>query len=197
VTLIHPKAFFDTVRPELFHGFTSQSQIDGLNTLLDVWSGVDIRIVAYGLATAWWETDFTMQPVRECGRGYGHPYGRPTGPYKQVYYGRGYVQMTWLNPNYQRADNALRADGTLKPGESLVKDPDLALRPDLAARIMRRGMLEGWFGPPIGDFFTATKTDFFNARRNINVLDHAADLAHAAVVFRDALMAGGYDALGV
>lgn len=171
----------------LFHGFLTTHQVEGINAVLDAWpDGVDPRIGAYGLATAWWETDFTFQPVDEIGHGKGRFYGKPTGPFGQIYYGRGYVQLTLIT-NYIRADNELRAAGLLKPGESLIKTPDLAMRPDLAAFIMVRGMTEGWFGPPIGQFFTPTRTDFVQARRNINVMDHAYDIAHAAHHFYTAL----------
>lgn len=186
-----PEAFFEKVRDRLFHGYMSQSQVDGANAILAAWpDDIDPRIGAYGLATPFWETDFTMQPVAEIGRGRRYAYGRPAGPYNQVYYGRGYVQVTWLH-NYQRADTELHGAGTLAAGQSLVRTPDLALVPTIAAPIMVRGMLEGWFGPKIELFFTSNSTDFYQARRNINGLDHADEIAQIAEEFLSALTAVG------
>lgn len=190
----NPSAFFTHIRTHLFRdergrlGFMTQSQVNGVNDILNTWSpDTDPRIVAYALATAYWETDFTMQPVAEIGEGRGYRYGAVTGLKGQVYYGRGYVQMTWLE-NYKRADKELHADGTLPPAESLVDTPELALRPDIAAHVMVRGMLEGWFGPPIGQYFTAKLTAWDAARHNINGTDNAARIGTIAREFYSALI---------
>ncbi len=47
-----------------------------------------------------------MQPIEEYGRGKGRKYGAPAGPYGKIYFGRGYVQLTWLEPGYQERDKA-------------------------------------------------------------------------------------------
>ncbi len=190
--LANPKAFFDIVRTRLFHGYFSSSQVQGTNALLAAWDGEDARWVAYGLATPWWETDMTMQPVKENG---GHPYGSPPARYwrvdpetGQIYYGRGYVQLTWRF-NYENADRLI-------PGHDLVRHPDAALDPSTAAQIMVRGMKEGWFCRySLDDFFPLAKpawADWEGARQIINGHDVAARIASAALVFRDALNAGGY-----
>lgn len=186
------KAFFDSVRGHILHTPT-QSQVDGLNTILDAWAraapGADPRFVAYALATAYWETDRTLQPIAEYGHGHGHSYGVPTGPWHQAYYGRGYVQLTWI-ANYKRAEAELIKRGLLSADDSLVKTPDLALRPDVAAEIMISGMLEGWFtGRKLGDFFHGRVADWVNARTIINGHDHAAEIAHYAQLFNEALEA--------
>lgn len=100
--------------------------------------------------------------------------------------GRGYVQLTG-RANYRRAEAEL--------GLPLLLDPDLALQPDVAAKIMRRGMTEGWFTgrtlgslPPI-----ATFEQFKRARRIINGMDRAAEIAAYAMEFQDALVAGGWN----
>lgn len=71
------------------------------------------KTLAYGLATARREVGAGMVPVREgfkktdaeaCAyvlRHYPTKYGRPAGRWGHVYYGRGYVQLTWLK-NYER-----------------------------------------------------------------------------------------------
>ena len=38
--------------------------------------------------------------TREIGRGTGRSYGKPAGPYRQIYYGRGPIQITW-EQNYK------------------------------------------------------------------------------------------------
>ena len=48
---------------------------------------------AYGLATAWWETNKTMQPVREA-YWLSEAWRKPNLRY-YPHYGRGYVQLTW------------------------------------------------------------------------------------------------------
>lgn len=192
MTPINPQAFFEHVRNEIFNGSMSQSQVDGMNSLLEVWPDeTDLRFVAYALATAFWETAQTMQPIEEYGKGRGRGYGAPAGPWHQVYDGRGDVQLTWLD-NYQHANELLHADGTLKPNESLVENPALALRPDIAAAIMVRGMSGGWFTKyRLTDFFTPTRTDWVGARRIINGQDHASQIASFAVKFWHALTAEG------
>ena len=180
--------FFAHVRTELFGGHMTESQVAGINTIIAAWpDGTDYRWLAYALATALHETGRTMQPIEEWGKGKGRPYGVPAGPWHKVYDGRGLMQETWYS-NYLHADNCLHADGTLKENESLVENPDLALRPDIAARIMVRGMSEAWFtGKKLSDYFNANQTDWVNARRIINGLDKAAQIASYAVHFRRAL----------
>lgn len=187
MTPVNPAAFFAHVRTELFAGLMSQTQVDGINAILAAWpEGSDPRFVAYALVTAHWETDRTMQPIAEYGRGRGRPYGVPTGPYDQVYYGRGLVQLTWF-ANYRRAEAEI-------PGSDLVRTPDNALRPDIAGQVMVRGMTEGWFtGRKLADFFTDTRADWVHAREIINGLDHATQIGANAVKFWSAIISPGDD----
>ena len=61
--------FFDAVREELFKGELTQPQVEGITAILDAWkrrfAPADRRWLAYILATAYHETAYTMQPVRE------------------------------------------------------------------------------------------------------------------------------------
>lgn len=183
MTPINAATFFDHIRTELFAGSLTAAQVDGTNAILTAWpDGTDTRFVAYALATAFHETDSTMEPIPEWGHGRGRPYGVPCGPYGHVYYGRGYVQLTWIK-NYQRAEQEI-------PGSDLVRTPDNALKPDIAAEIMIRGMTEGWFtGKKLADYFNAASCDWVNARRIINGLDKAAQIAAYASHFWHALTA--------
>ena len=155
----------------------------------------DLRWFAYFLATCWWETAHTFLPVREGGLGAGRTYGKPrpfkdeTGrPFENVYYGRGYVQLTWYD-NYKQMDQQLAL------GELLEQSPDKAMDPPVAYRIMSIGVREGLFGshyvqvpPPgypqakktahgyripakLGDFIVAGQCDYYHARLCVNPYD--------------------------
>ena len=187
--LPNPADFFRVVRTQVFSGSISESQVAGVNALIEAWpKGADIRWLAYGLATAFHETGQAMEPIAEYGRGRCRPYGIPDPQTGQTYYGRGYVQLTWRR-NYARAAAEIG-------GCDLVSHPDNALKPAIAAEIMVRGMTEGWFtGLRLETYFPRARpktADWVNARRIINGLDCAARIAVYGQHFRDALEAGGY-----
>jgi predicted chitinase len=167
--------FFTTIRASVFNGVLSQSQVDGMNYLLDTWerhfADRDIRWLAYALATAFHETAYTMQPIEEYGRGSGHDYGQPTGPYNEAYYGRGHVQLTWL-ANYETAQKRLaQAYGVEAP---LVEYPHRMLEDEPSALVLFDGMIEGWFtGVGLPQYFDADTDDPYNARRTVNGTDKA------------------------
>jgi hypothetical protein len=188
---IHRDYFFDSIRHYLAGGSLVQGQVDGCNVLLDWFDDenppipdrhhLDDRMLAYCLATAWHETAFTMQPIEEYGKGKGKEYGTPAGPYAQVYYGRGYVQLTWYD-NYKRQDEKLGLR------HELERQPDLALDPQIATQILLLGMADGDFtGKRLGNYFTDDLTDFYNARRIVNGTDKAADIAAYAEKFHNAI----------
>jgi hypothetical protein len=176
--------FFAKARARLFGGALSQPQVEGLDALLDECAArglADARCVAYVLATACHETGHAMQPVREIGRGKGRAYGAPDARSGLVYYGRGYVQLTW-KANYERLGKRLGVD--------LLGAPDRALEPRLAAAILIAGMVEGLFsGRRLAEFFSPDKTDWIGARRIVNGLDRADIVAGYARAFHDALRA--------
>lgn len=138
----------------------------------------DLRWGAYLLATALWETGHTYFPIAEYGRGDGHPYGKPAAN-GQIYYGRGYVQLTWED-NYKLMSQLL--------GVNLLDDPDLALVPEHAYKIMSIGMRCGDFtGVNLHRFIDDDSCDYVNARRIINGRDQAERIAGYAVSIHDAL----------
>ena len=98
-----------------------------------------------------------------------------------VYFGRGYVQITW-RVNYSRLGARLGVD--------LEHTPDLALQPNIAAQIMFDGMTEGIFtGRKLADYFGPSRTpDWHNARRIINGTDRAASIAGLARTYYAALL---------
>jgi putative chitinase len=181
-------AYFDQVRQTLFGGAMTQEQVDGQGVILGLWDAEatgtpmsDPRWLAYILATTYVETDKKMWPIEEYGKGQGKDYGT-------VFYGRGYVQLTW-EENYNRASAAL----SLIDDRDLVAHPQLALDSLIAARIMFRGMAEGWFtGKKLGDYFDAETDDPIGAREIINGHDRDAEIASYHAEFLDALKAGRY-----
>lgn len=135
--------------------------------------------VAYVLATAYWETARTMQPVREYG---GEAYLKKKRYYPYV--GMGYVQLTW-EANYKRASDELGVD--------FLAEPELLLEPEHAATILVTGMVEGWFtGRKLSDYITLQRSDFVGARRIINGVDRKNEIAMIAKKYDRALKAEGY-----
>ncbi|MBY6243340.1 glycoside hydrolase family 19 protein [Methylosinus sp. Sm6] len=180
---INRKFFFDYTRKALFNGSFSQSQVDGLDTLLDVWedsyAAEDDRWLAYILGTAYHEVDRTMQPIREYGKGRGRRYGAPDPETGKVYYGRGFVQLTF-KANYQRIGDLISVD--------LVHNPDLALELDNASKILFIGMIKGIFtGKSLNDYFNDDVEDWTNARRIVNGTDRAETIADYAQAFYAAI----------
>src|ERR1700683_5619076 len=80
VTQINRGFFFTHVRRMMFSNILQQSQVDGMNAILDGWEAKytadDDRWLAYALATTYHETDQHMQPINEYGKGRGMPYGK-------------------------------------------------------------------------------------------------------------------------
>lgn len=180
--------FFGEIRKTLFKNGLSQSQVDGLNSLLDVLenSKIGVNHAAYMLATAYHETAATMQPIEEYGKGKGRDYGRRLKMSRQpyaasfpIYYGRGYVQLTWYE-NYEKAGKKLGLD--------LLQQPELALVAEHAAAIMIFGMAEGWFtGKKLDDYIGDYTANYTAARRIINGTDKAEKIAAEAAAFELAL----------
>lgn len=184
--------FFATLRARLFGGALTQAQVDGTNAILTearTRGLIDPRQLAYVLATAYHETGRAMRPVREIGKGKGRAYGLPDPATGQTYYGRGYVQITW-KANYERLGRRLGVD--------LVAAPDRALEPGIAAAILIVGMREGLFtGKSLDDCFAAGRSDWTGARRIVNGLDRADEIAAHARAFHAALIAAATPAPSV
>ena len=190
------KYFFDTVRKDLFRGNLTQAQVDGMNYLLEVWERHfeasnprdGTRWLAYCLATFFHETAETMQPIEEYGKGFGKSYGQPVGPYKQCYYGRGHVQLTW-EANYKNGENFLKERyGVDAP---LHEKPDCMLDNETSALVSYDGMAHGWFsGVGLPTYFNSKAEDPRNARRIVNGTDRADLIAGYYWKFKSALKQG-------
>jgi putative chitinase len=139
---------------------------------------------AYVMATAWWETAHTVEPVKEAYWVKNAEAWRKKNLRYYPWYGRGYVQLTWER-NYIFAGKQLGLD--------LTTNPEAVMKPDVSAKILVTGSLEGWFtGKKLGDYITLSKSDFKGARRIINGTDKAAAIATIAWAYDTALKAVGY-----
>ncbi len=181
-------AFYKAIRGKLFGASLDTSEVEGCEAVLGACEGLPLSHTAYALATAYHETNATMKPVREA-----YWLSEDWREHHLRYfpwYGRGYVQLTW-ETNYELADRELHLNG------ALLDSPDLAMDLKIAAKIMRFGMVEGWFTgksldaylPPIG---AASISQFESARRIINGTDRAHLIASYAMIFQGALAAGGW-----
>lgn len=182
------KQFYDSVRP-LFKGKLRPAQVEGMEFILAEADKrkVNNEYLAYILATTFWETAHTMQPVREYG---GERYLRKKKYWPYV--GMGYVQLTWLY-NYKKATQYFRK--VLGIDVDFVKDPELLLKPEYAVIILFEGMEQGWFtNKSLSDYLDgvdeADKEDlreFANARRIINGTDKQVEIGKIALVFEAAI----------
>lgn len=152
--------------------------------------GLTQQQTAYVIATAYWETARSMKPIKETvmphhkdrnpsdatviarlDRAFAAGLlGQVRNPYwRDGWFGRGFVQLTH-KANYERAGREL--------GVALVANPDLAMRPDISAKILVRGMMQGWFtGLRLDQYVNSTMTDYVNARRVVNGLDRTEEIA--------------------
>lgn len=126
--------------------------------------------IAYVLATAQWETANTFKPVKEA-YWLSEEWRRKNLRYFP-FYGRGLVQITWKS-NYQKYSDILGVD--------LVNNPDKVLEPNISLFILVHGCKNGTFtGMKIEDYINSNRTDFYNARRVINGIDKAQEIANIA-----------------
>lgn len=203
---INRTTFFNYVRKAPFGGRLIQTQIDGMNAILDAWetfTSTDIRWLAYMLATVFHETSATMQPVRETLassdtqaiarlekaytsgklRSVKTPYWRKDAN-GLSWFGRGLVQLTF-QANYARMGDIL--------GIPLASNPSLALELETAINIMFEGMTKGisskgdFSGKSLENYFNDTTDDPVGARRIINGTDKAQLIAGYHKNFLDAI----------
>ena len=125
---------------------------------------------AYILATAYWETARTMEPVREA-FWLTEDWRRKNLRY-YPWYGRGFVQLTW-EANYKKAGEKL--------GRDFLSDPDAVMDAGASAAILVRGMMEGWFtGKALPAYVNAQASDYRQARRVVNGIDKAEEISALA-----------------
>lgn len=134
--------------------------------------GLSRQHTAYVLATAKWETNHTMRPVKEAY--WLSENWRAKNLRYYPWYGRGYVQLTWKE-NYEKAGRIL--------GMDLTSDPNVVMQPSVAAKILVRGCKDGWFtGKKLSDYST-----YEDMRRVVNGTDRAREIADIARTYEKAL----------
>ena len=183
--------FFEEVTETLFYGSLPDFQKIPLVMMIEEFDRrgwTDKRKLAYIMATTYHETN-RFKASSEYGKGKGRDYGEPLlmiRGVKKAFYGRGWVQLTWLQ-NYAK----LSVAATMALGRpiDLVNDPDKVFEDDeVNAFITFEGMSTGLFtGKKLGDYIGNGKCDYTNARRVINGTDRAADIAEVAKKFESAL----------
>lgn len=195
-------AFFAAVRP-LFGGKLSQGQVDGIQAdfdAWDTWGDGDDRKLAYILATDFHETGRTMQAVKET---YNPKYDGDSQPddakvkrrlddalrkkrikrnyWKDGWFGRGKPQVTHKE-NYVKVSALVGID--------FVSNPDLLLDLVTSSVVMVKAMLAGTFtGKKLGDFIGPLGANYDAARKVVNGVDHADEIADYAETFEAALRA--------
>ena len=192
---IDMKVFFDSVRPSPLFKKLTASQVQGHEQIIKKMKEkkVPLSWAAYILATSYHETAQRMQPVKE-GLNASDAWRKKNLRY-YPWYGRGHVQLTWKT-NYEKADKILGLGG------ALVENADLALDPEISAEILVVGMLDGWFSGDRKGRHTlarhlpnkqqATRTQFKQARRIVNLMDKADLIAGHAMIYQEALKKAGY-----
>lgn len=179
------------------------SRAEGMETILtyasqSCFGAQKDQLIAYILATAYWESGLTMQPVREgLKESDEDACAYVTKLYEDgvistnysareengcAYYGRGYVQLTWAR-NYKAMGAHLIGDESY-----FYDDPDKVMVPKTAAVILIRGMLDGIFAEAsepcrLEDFINQDGIDYINARRTVNRLNRAETIAEFARKF--------------
>lgn len=142
-------------------------------------AGATLQQTAYMLATTRWETNGTMQPVREAY--WLSEAWRKANLRYWPWYGRGFAQLTWER-NYALAEE--KTGAKLTP----ARNADKAMDPEVAADVLVIGSLEGWFtGKKLGDYINADGCDYVGARRVINGTDKAKAIAEIALDYEFAL----------
>jgi putative chitinase len=155
--------------------------------------------IAYVLATIHWETGRTFAPVKELRASESRNpklYARQQRYWPSGYYGRGYVQLTW-DYNYKKASEKLAGEAFPIGGQAvtitptmLLERPDYLFEPAISYRVAAQGMREGWFtGKRLSQYISAAGADYENARRIINGVDCAKEIAAIAVKYETLLTA--------
>ena len=210
--------FFASLRKRLYGGTILPGAVAGHAAILDRWEAMvpdgDRRQLAYVLATAFHETGGRMQPVEEnlnysaaglrrtfpqrftledaeeCAR-------RPEAIANRAYanrMGNGDVQS---GDGYRfRGRGLVQITGRANYRAYGIEDrPEAAMEPERAVTILIDGMRNGRFtGKRLDDYFCGSRADWVEARRIINGIDRAGEIARQARLYVLALSETGEDA---
>ncbi len=207
--------FLAYARRAPFGGRLMQSQIDGMNAILDEWDGrqstgkvIDNRWLAYMLATVFHETGATMQPVTE---NLNYSAERLTKVWPSRFPTVASAEPFARNPRKLankvyggRMGNTAPDDGWRYRGRGLpqitgkenytkfglAKTPEKAAEMATAVRILFDGMIGGLFtGVKLADYFNQVDNNPVGARKIVNGADKAKLIAGYFGNFLDALEA--------
>ena len=211
------RSYFGRLTSSQVQGFNNTLAV--INTFVDAKGKKAAKnplYLAYMLATKWHETARTMQPIEEYGKGKGRPYGtwltnskgvkycqavggkKPYfytfAEYPHLYYGRGDVQLTWLD-NHIKMTKKINAYIDRNPAcglahVDLANNPAQACDPTIAALVMVIGMLDGDFtGLGLNECIRwGSRGEFVAARRIINGTNEDDRIADYAVKFLDCII---------
>lgn len=208
---IEKEKFFQTLSTTSVEVKDKKSR-DGIGYFLDYWNSKpeikDTRWLAYIMATAYFETRGTFEPIRETFAGSdeeaiakldkayvdkgrkGHYYWYRVPETGRSYFGRGYVQLTWAD-NYKKIDKLF---GISSPHKSYYWNPELALEQDHAAKILVTSMIYGIYRRHqcLAAYFDKEKgiSDWKGARSIINgdVAKNGGRVADIAQAFHRAIV---------
>lgn len=173
-------AFQNRLRTTNLYTKVNQYQLIGMLSIIRKFENnkllTDKRWLAYMLATVYHETAKTFEPIEEFGHGIKRPYGQKIKqngkPYdlpNKLYYGRGFVQLTWYE-NYEKFGKLLKLD--------LLNHPELLLNLDVSIEVLFKGMTQGLFtGVNLARYFNDNREDWVSARKIINGTDKSELIA--------------------
>ena len=180
--------FFDTIRNDI--KLTTEN-VQGFDRVLDFGYARNSprNHLAYIIATAYWESATTMQPVVEAN--WLSENWRKKNLRYYPWHGRGLIQTTW-EENYIKIGNLI--------GKDLTKNPDLLLKWEYALPALFVGMEDGLYtGKDLEDYIDikdeSDSEDFLeykNARRIVNGTDKASKIATIAIQVEQGLINAGY-----
>lgn len=179
---INKQIFFDQYRTKLDKDKKlTQKEVDAIGLFIDMFERVPeyftIPQWAYVFATVFHETAHNFEPVREAFQLSENWRERNLRYFP--YYGRGYVQITWLR-NYKLFADLMGID--------FVKNPDWIMQPEWSFQILIYGFKHGSFtGKKISDYINPNKKNYKLARYCINGADKRDLIASYAVLFEGVL----------
>jgi hypothetical protein len=191
----HNREYFETVKvKKLADGRVRVTEQDGDQFIMS-YSGTRQKVVSSVMTSGSPHIKYKNQWNQQKNDGGGFMGTKPGGATHATfdaddgmaiaYFGRGYVQLTWW-------ENYASAGYRLGRGFDFVFDPELVKQPQIAYQIMSEGMRLGVGfanGKKFSDYFSGQNRDYFNARRMVNIVDHAADIAKVAEKFEAVLFA--------
>jgi predicted chitinase len=188
VTDYDKSKFFDAIRDNI--KLTTEN-VQGFDKVLDFGYARNSprNHLAYIIATAYWESATTMQPVVEAN--WLSENWRKKNLRYYPWHGRGLIQTTWKD-NYIKIGNLI--------GKDLTKNPDLLLKWEYALPALFVGMEDGLYtGKDLEDYIdlkdesdTEDFEEYKNARRIVNGTDKASKIATIAIQVEQGLTNAGY-----